>query len=135
MDNGDSTDLGTPIFTDLKTAWLRMEEPQRTPRIKEGHYIRPIFESSPDIEYTINVLAGLDGLSSDSITVSAGGTGAIGSAIIGTTPIGGGSYAQTGKYPLRWRGEQAQIEFTSQSSAQTDIITAFTMYGNIGGIR
>lgn len=135
MDNGSSTDDGEIISTDLKTAWLRLEEPQITPRIKEGHYIRPIFESSPDLGYTISVRAGLDGLSSDSIVVSAGSTGAIGSAIVGSTPIGGGSYAQTDKYPLRWRGEQAQIEFTTQSSAATDVITAFVLYGNIGGRR
>lgn len=135
MDNGDVTDLGTPITTNLATAWLRLEEPQRTPRIKEGHFIRPIFESSPEIEYTISVKAGLDNFSSDSITASAGGTGAIGTGIIGITPIGGGSFSQTIKYPLRWRGEQVQVEFTTESSAPQDIITSFTLYGNIGGHR
>lgn len=135
MDASASTDVGAAIATDLTTAWVRLEEPEVTPRIKEGHYIRPIFESSPDIEYTINVVAGLDNYSSDSITVSAGGTGAIGTAIVGTTPIGGGSFAQANKYPLRWRGEQAQIEFTTQSSAPEDIITSYTLYGNIAGRR
>lgn len=133
--SGGTSDLGAPIFTDLQTAWLRLEEPQVTPRIKEGHYIRPIFESSPNVEYNIVVRAGLDNFSSDSITVSAGGTGTIGTAIIGITPIGGGSFAQTSKYPLRWRGEQAKIGFTTQSSAAEDIITSFTLYGQIGGKR
>lgn len=135
MDSSASTDNGTPIATDLTTAWLRLEEPQKTPRIKEGHFIRPVFESSPDVEYTINVVAGLDNYSSDSVTVSAGGTGAIGTAIIGITPIGGGSFAQTNKFALRWRGEQARIQFTSQSSAAQDIITSMTVYGNIAGVR
>lgn len=135
MDNGNSTDIGSRIATDLASAWLRLEEPQKTPRIKEGHFIRPIFESSPEIEYTISVKAGLDNYSSDSITVSAGGTGAIGTGIIGTTPIGGGSFSQTTKYPLRWRGEQAQVEFTTESSAAQDIITSFTLYGQIAGHR
>lgn len=135
MDSSAATDVGTAISTDLTTAWLRLEEPQKTPRIKEGHFIRPVFESSPDVEYTISVIAGLDNYSSDSVTVSAGGTGAIGTAIVGTTPIGGGSFAQTTKYPLRWRGEQAQIQFTSQSSASQDIITSMTIYGNIAGVR
>lgn len=135
MDSSASTDLGQPIFTDLTTAWFRLEEPQVTPRIKEGHYIRPVFESSPNVEYTISVKAGLDNYSGDSILVSAGGTGAIGTAIIGTTPIGGGSFAQTTKYGLRWRGEQAQVEFTTQSSAPEDTITSFTIFGNIGGKR
>lgn len=135
MDSSAPTDVGTPIFTDLSTAFLRLEEPQITPRIKEGHYIRPVFESAPQVEYTINARAGLDNLSSDSITVSAGGTGAIGTGIVGITPIGGGSFAQSNKYPLRWRGEQVRIEFTTESSAAPDVITSFSLYGNIGGRR
>lgn len=133
--SGVATDNGTAIATDLETAWLRLEEPQKTPRIKAGNYIRPVFESSPNVEYTINARAGLDNFSSDSITVSAGGTGAIGSGIIGTTPIGAGSFAQTNKYPLVWRGEQVRIEFTTQSSAPEDIITSFSLYGYIAGAR
>lgn len=135
MDASASTDNGTVITTDLATSWLRLEEPQKTPRIKEGHFIRPIFESSPDVEYTISVNAGLDNYSTDSIAVSAGGTGSIGTGIIGTTPIGGGSFSQANKYPLRWRGEEAKIEFTTQSSAPKDIITSFTIFGVVGGVR
>lgn len=135
MDSSGSTDLGTPIATDFATAWLRLEEPQVTPKIKEGTYIRPVFESSSDIEYTISVRAGLDNYSSDSIMVSAGGTGSIGTGIVGITPVGGGSFAQANKYPLRWRGEQFRIEFTTESSAAQDIITSFTIYGSIGGRR
>lgn len=135
MDSSATTDDGTVIVTDLVLAWVRLEEPQHTVRIKEGFYIRPIFESDPSIEYTINVNAGLDNLSQDSITVSAGGTGQIGSFVIGTTPIGAGGFAQTQKYPLRWRGEQAQIEFITSSSALPDIITSFVVYGDITGTR
>lgn len=135
LDNGAATDNGIPIATDLVMPWLRLEEPQSTPRIKELKYIKPIFESSSQIDYTINAVAGLDNYSSDSITVSAGGTGAIGTFVIGTTPIGGGSFAQNNKYPLRVRGEQMQIEITTASSAMPDVITAFTLYGNILGRR
>lgn len=135
MDASAATDVGTPISTDLTTSWLRLEEPQITPRIKEYHYIRPVFESSPNVQYTINGVAGLDNLSNDSILVSAGGVGAIGTGIIGITPIGGGSFAQTDKFPLRLRGEQARYQFTTQSSAAEDIITSFTLYGNIAGRR
>lgn len=130
-----STDNGDVINTNLETAWLRLEDPQKTPRIKEFHFIRPIFESSPDIEYTITIVAGLDNYSSDSITVSAGGTGAIGTGIIGVTPVGGGSYSQANKYALRARGEEAKIGFTTQSSADQDIISSFSIFGNIGGVR
>lgn len=135
LDSSASTDVGTQIQTNLSTAWLRLEEPQITPRIKELLFIRPILQSSPDVEYTITVQAGLDNYSSDSITVSAGGTGAIGSGIVGITPIGGGSFAQTIKYPLRARGEEMQIGFQTESSAAEDIISSFTLYGNISGIR
>lgn len=136
MDSSASTDDGEQIFTNLTTAWLRLEEPQKTVRIKQGQYIRPVFESASDIAYTINCVAGWDGFSSDSITVSAGNaTGQIGTAIVGITPIGAGSFAQSVKHPLRWRGEQVRLQFTTQSSAKPDIITGFSLYGDIGGIR
>lgn len=135
MDSSAATDNGSIITTDLQTAWLRLEEPQLTRRIKEGFFIEPVFESSPLIDYTINVRAGLDNLSSDSITISTGGTGAIGSYIIGTTPIGTGSFAQANKYALRWRGEEFRVEFITQSSASPDVITGYTVIGNITGRR
>lgn len=135
MDSSASTDDGTPIATELTTAWLRLEEPQKTVRIKSGAYIKPVFESGPNISYTINAVAGWDNYSSDSIIVSAGGGGAIGSSIIGTTPIGAGEFAQATKSALRWRGEEVRLQFLTESSATPDIITGFTMYGDIGGIR
>lgn len=136
-DATSATDDGASIPTDLVTAWLRLEEPQRTPRVKEGKYIRPIFESGTNIGYTINVVAGWDGLSSDSIVVSAVGSNAaaIGVAIIGTTPIGAGTIVQVDKYPLRWRGEQARVEFLTNSPETPDVITGFYLYGDVGGVR
>lgn len=135
LDSGAALDDGQTIPTDITTSWLRLEEPQKTVRIKEGKYIKPVFESAADIEYTINAVAGWDNFSSDSIMVSAGGTGQIGSSIVGTTPIGAGNYAQANKYPLRWRGEQVRIEFVTNSSASPDVITGFTLYGDITGYR
>lgn len=137
LDENDATDDGDTISTDLEFAWMRLEEPQRSPRIKTGYYIRPVFESSSGIGYTINVIAGWDGLSSDSILVSAVavGSGIIGQSTIGTTPIGGGTIVQNDKYPLRWRGEQARIEFTTNSNEIPDVITGLYIYGDIGGVR
>lgn len=135
LDAGAATDNGAVISTDLIMAWVRLEEPQRSVRVKSGQYIKPVFESGPNIEYTINAVAGYDNYSNDSVVVSSGGTGQIGSFIIGTTPIGEGSFAQTEKYPLQWRGEECRIEFTTQSSASPDIITGFTLYGDISGVR
>lgn len=136
MDSSASTDDGDNIQTDLVMPWLRMEEPQRTVRVKRGHYIKPVFESSPEVVYTINAVAGWDNLSSDTIQVSAGGTGfIIGNAVIGQDSIGSGDLAQSNKYPLQWRGEQVQIEFATDTSASPDIITGFTLYGDISGVR
>lgn len=135
MDNAAATDDGDIIPTSLITAWMRLEEPQKTIRIKQGQYIKPVFESASDITYTVNAVAGWDGFSSDSVSILAGGGGQIGTAIIGTTPIGSGNYAQANKYPLRWRGEEVRLQFTSNSSAMPDIITGFTLYGDISGIR
>ena len=135
LDSSGATDVGTRIFTSLTTAWLTLEEPQKTPRIKQGQYIKPIFESPNGVGYTINAVAGWDNFSTDSIIVSAFGGAVIGQAIVGTTPIGAGSFAQANKSPLRWRGEQVRIQFTSESSASPDIITGFGLYGVVGGIR
>lgn len=135
MDTSAATDNGSVIYTDLTTAWMTLEEPRKTPRIKQIQYIRPVFESGPNIEYTINGVAGWDNFSSDSITVSAGGGGQIGSFLIGTTPIGGGEFAQANKYPFRLRGEQCRVQFTTESSAAPDIITGFNLFGAIGGWR
>lgn len=135
MDSSASTDDGQVISTNLITAWLRLEEPQKTTRIKQGQYIKPVFESASNIQYTINAVAGWDHFSSDSIIVSAGGGGQIGSSIIGTTPIGSGDYAQANKYPLRWRGEQVRLQFTTESSATPDVITGLALYGDVGGVR
>lgn len=135
MDKGANTDDGDIISTDLTMAWVTMQEPKKTPTIKQGSYIRPVFESNPHLEYTINARAGWDGFSSDSIVVSAGGGGQIGTAVVGTDAIGTGTLAQANKYPLHWRGEQVEIEFTTNSSASPDIIAGFTLYGAVGGRR
>lgn len=135
LDASAATDDGQVIATDLVTAWLRLEEPQKTSRVKEGKYIKPVFESAANVEYTINAVAGWDNYSSDSIVVSAGGQGQIGNSIIGTTPIGSGDFAQATKHPLEWRGEQVRIQFLTETSASPDIITGFALYGVIGGVR
>lgn len=135
MDSSAATDDGVPIATNLTTSWLRLEEPQYTPRVKTGYYIKPLFESAPGLSYTINARAGYDNYSSDSITVTVSGGGSIGSFVIGTTPIGTGSFVADQKYPLAWRGEQVRTEFITQSSASPDVITGFTLYGQIGGYR
>lgn len=135
MDSSAATDNGAPISTELEMAWLRLEEPQSTPRVKTGYYIKPLFESAPGIEYNITAKAGFDNFSSDNITISAIGGGTIGSFVIGTTPIGAGAFVADQKYSLSWRGEQVLINFLNESSASPDVITGFTLYGAVGGMR
>ena len=135
LDSSASTDDGTQISTELTTSWLRLEEPQKTVRVKQGQYIKPVFESGANLGYTINAVAGWDNYSSDSVIVSSATGGQIGSAVIGTTPIGAGVFAQADKTPLRWRGEEVRIQFITESSATPDVITGFTLYGDIHGIR
>lgn len=135
MDSSAATDAGERIATDLTTSWLTLEEPQQTPRIKELKYIRPVFESGSNIIYNITANAGWDNYSSDTAVVSAGGTGSVGTYTVGVDPIGGGEFAQANKYPLRARGEQIRLNFATESSAAPDIITGFTLYGQLGGWR
>lgn len=137
LDNGGVMDDTDVVATNLETSWFRLEEPQRTPRIKQGQYIRPLFESTANVGYTLSIVAGWDGYSTDSIIVSALalGAGVIGQAIIGTTPIGQGTIVQADKYPLQWRGEQARLQIQTQSGETPDIITGFMIYGDIAGVR
>lgn len=136
MDNAAATDDGDIISTALTMPWVTLEEPKKSTRIKSGSYIRPVFESNPQIVYTINAVAGWDGFSGDTVAATAdGGGGQIGVNVIGTDPIGNGSIAQSNKFSLQWRGEQVEIEFTTNTSASPDIITGFTLYGNVGGRR
>jgi len=134
MDSSASTDDGTPIATNLVTAWYRLEEPQKTVRVKQLSYIKPVFESS-GVTYSINAIAGFDNYSSDSIEVSSGNFGQIGSFIIGQTAIGGGFFAEAQKHPLKVRGEEIRLQFTTETSAGPDILTGYTLYGSISGVR
>jgi hypothetical protein len=133
MDTG-FTDDGTAISTNMVTSWYRLEEPQKSIRVKDGKYIKPIFESGGGVLYTIRAKAGFDNLASDQVMVTAAGGGVIGQFTVGVSPIGG-TGVQTQKVPLRWRGEEVQLTITSESSAGPDVITGLTMYGNQFGRR
>jgi hypothetical protein len=37
------------------------------------------------------------------------------------------------KCPLRWRGRQAQLTITTDTSVGADILSSYTLYGNIFG--
>jgi len=132
LDDDDLTDNGTIIPTDYVSAWLRLEEPQKTVRIKKGAYIKPVFENATGVVYNISVIAGYEGNSFDSITTTANGGPGIGELEIGVWQIGVGDIAQQ-KLPIRWRGEEVQVRMQSQSSAGPDVISGFTLYGSVSG--
>ena len=68
------------------------------------------------------------------ITVSvSGGSQPIGVATIPFT-IGGTSLDDR-KYDLRWRGKRVRVTFTTSDALGPDVISRFTMYGNIFGVR
>lgn len=134
IDNGSYTDNGTVIPTSLETAWYTLEEPAKTVRVKDGRYIKPVFESGGAIVYSIRADAGWTNIAADTATVTATGAGIIGQAVVGQSQIGG-SGVQTEKVGLRWRGEQVKLTITTESSAGPDVITGWTLYGNIFGRR
>jgi len=133
MDSG-YTDNGAAIPTSFTFPYLRLEDPDKSVRIKQGRYIKPNIESGGGIDYLITATAGLDNLSTSSVVVPSVGAGSIGVFTIGTTPIGG-SGVQTQKYPLRWRGEEVKIEISTNSTNGPDVISGFTLYGDIGGMK
>jgi hypothetical protein len=133
LDSG-FTDNGSIIPTDIESAWYRLEEPNRSIRVKDVKYIKPIFESGGGVVYNIEADAGFDGFARDTVSVTAGGSAIVGQAIVGTAVIGG-SGVQTTKLPLRVRGEEIKIRITTNTSAGPDVLSGFTLYGNMYGRR
>ena len=131
-------DDGTNISTEYKTGWLTMDEPRKHVRIKQGHYIRPIFDAGQTIVYTIRAEGGFAGESDESILVTAAGGGGvpIGIWTIGTNEIGAaGAPVQDEKFPLRWRGKEVRITITTDDSKGPDVLSRFTLYGTQWGPR
>jgi hypothetical protein len=134
-DDGTYDDDGEQYSTKYETGWLTMEnKDKRTVITKQGHYIKPVFDAGSAITYTIAARAGFDGESSDTVTVVATGASPIGIAVIGTTPIGGTSI-QNEKVPLRWRGEQVKLDWTTGDTLGPDTISRFTLYATRWGKR
>jgi hypothetical protein len=129
FDTGAYDDNGTPIVTDYKTAWLNPDNDGAT--VKDGKYIRPYFENSSNQTYMITATADLESqLICDTVIVSAAGSSYIGNAAVSTAPVGGGKATNTGKYPLRWRGKEVEIEFITSAGNGSDTISKFILYTN-----
>lgn len=132
FDKGNYDDDGDSITASLETGYLKLSEAQEGTLTKDGTYIKPVFESSYPIVYTITATGGYNNLSTDSVTATTVGVGEVGLARIGSSPIGGNRiYYQ--KLPLRWKGEQFRIRIETDSTDGPDIITGYYIYGNILG--
>ena len=116
--SGVYTDNGTNIATTYTSPWHTLQEADLNPDItvKDGRYIKPVFETSAAIKYNISVVGDYSQLATDSVVVTAAVSGI-------TNP----------KTPLRWRGQQAQFTITTDTSVGSDIINSYTIYGNVFG--
>src|SRR3990167_8298038 len=131
-DQGDYSDNGDTIPTVLETSFLTLTEPQQSTQSRSGTYIKPIFETSPPITYTIEATGGFNELGTDTATVTTTGVGMVGFGVVGSSPVGGRRVLEE-KVPLRWKGEQFKIRITTDSTKGPDIITGFVIYGNVLG--
>lgn len=132
FDTGTYSDDGDSINTVIESGWLSMQEPQQSTQLKSGNYIRTQFEAGAPITYTITVTGDYSEISTDTITVGADGVGQVGFAQVGTSPIGGKRILDK-KLPLRWKGKQFKVRIETNDQNGPDIITGYTIYGNILG--
>lgn len=133
FDKGNYDDDGNTIFTSMRTAFLNLDESKEEDiRLKTGTYIKPVFESSTSIDYTITAVGGFDQISQDQTSLTTTGVGEVGFSTVGTAPIGG-QRINTEKLPLRWKGEKFYVEISTDNDSGPDIITGWTVYGNILG--
>lgn len=116
--SGVYTDGTSNIATTYTSPWHTLQESETNADIivKDGRYIKPVFETSAEIKYNISVVGDFSELATDSVIVTAAVSGI-------TNP----------KMPLRWRGQQAQFTITTDTSVGGDIINSYTVYGNVFG--
>ncbi|HSN23804.1 MAG TPA: hypothetical protein VLS45_06500 [Methylomicrobium sp.] len=133
--SGIFDDDGTSYSTEYQPGWLTLDEPRRSMQIKQGHYIRPAFNTGEPTVYTITAESPFQPESRDTVMVTAGkGTNSIGSAIIGQAVIGGGAISDK-KFALRWRGKEVRITFSTNDTAGPDVLSRFTLYATRHGLR
>lgn len=132
FDTGQYSDDGSAYQTIVETGWLMLDETRESTQVKTGHYIKPQFEASSPVTYTISVTGDFSELTTDTVTVTTGGVGQIGFAQVGSSQIGGKRILEQ-KLPLRWKGEQFKVRISTNDTSGPDIITGFTIYGNILG--
>jgi hypothetical protein len=117
FDHGGYDDDGNTIPTSLETGFLKLAETQEGTTTKSGVYIKPVFETTQIISYSITATGGYNAQTTDRVTATSNG--------------GENIFYQ--KYPLRWKGEQFRIRIDTDNTIGPDVITGFYIYGNILG--
>lgn len=110
-------DDGDTIPTSLETGFLNLSETQEGTTMKSGVYIKPVFETTQTISYSITATGGYNNQTTDTITA---------------TSLGGQNIFYQ-KYPLRWKGEKFRVRIDTDTATGPDVITGFYIYGNILG--
>ena len=132
FDTGTYSDDGDNINTVIESGWLSLQEPQQSTQVKSGCYVRTQFEAGAPITYTLTVTGDFSESATDTVTVTADGVGQVGFAVVGTAPVGGKRILDA-KLPLRWKGKQFKMRIETNDTSGPDIITGYTIYGNILG--
>lgn len=133
FDKGDYSDDGVAISAVIETGPLNLNEAQQIDiQFKSGVYIKPKFETSTPITYSITAIGGSNSQTTDTVQATTTGIGEVGFASIGTSPIGGNRIFED-KLPLRWKGNDFRVRIETNTTEGPDIITSYTVYGNILG--
>lgn len=134
FDNGASRDGDTIITTKYVSPWHTLQEgaSDLSLIIKDGRYIKPIFETYGEVRYNISVVGDYDRTSTDSVIVTAAGAAVVGNSQVGNSVINNSTITEP-KTPLRWRGQRVQITIETSSESGNDIINSYTIYGNVFG--
>jgi len=134
FDDGTYTDDGESYTTEYQTSWLQLSEPRDNIKIKQGNYIKPIFDAGAPVSYEVRAEGDFAVNSGETITIDvSGGSDPIALATIPYTI--GGSSIQNVKHALRWRGEQVRITFKTDDAQGPDVVSQFTLYANMFGTR
>lgn len=136
FDQNTYDDDGVIYSTEYRTGWLSMErQNRRGPRIKQGHYIQPVLDAGAQVEYTISVEAPFDSESTDRDVITViPGQNVVGLSVVGATKIGGTSIVDK-KHPLRWRGKEARLTFSTNDAQGPDVLSRFILFITRHGAR
>ncbi len=135
FDQGTYDDDGTTYNTQYRTGWLSMTPGKRSPQMKQGRYIQPIFDCGHSITYTITAEApfSTEARDNQNATITPGAN-TIGTAVVGTARIGGTNIVDQ-KLSLRWRGKECRFTFDTSDTYGPDTLSRFIVFFTEHGAR